>query len=50
MEVLLDELQGARLRELLVRLDRIATTSRGHRAGLPLYDYSLLTHGTQICS
>lgn len=38
---LLAELQRARLRELLARLDRIATVDRGHRAGLHLYDHAL---------
>lgn len=38
---LLEELQRARLRELLARLDRIATVDRGHRAGLHLYDHVL---------
>jgi hypothetical protein len=38
----LGDLQRARLRELLARLDRIATVSRGHRAGLHLDDHSLV--------
>ena len=36
------DFQRARLLEVLSRLDRVATVSRGHRAGLHLYDRSLL--------
>lgn len=35
------DLQRARMRELLARLDRVATVSRGHRAGLHLDDRNL---------
>jgi hypothetical protein len=35
------ESQRARMRELLSRLDRVATVSRGHRAGLHLDDRAL---------
>jgi hypothetical protein len=41
MEPLSNESQKSRLRELLARLDRIATVSRGHRAGLHLDDRAL---------
>lgn len=34
--------QKTRLRELLARLDRVATVSRGHRAGLHLDDRKLV--------
>jgi hypothetical protein len=44
----LDPSQAAQLRELLARLDRVATTSRGHRAGLHLYDRSLMDQYAQI--
>ncbi len=36
------EAQMQQHRELLARLDRIATISRGHRAGLHLQDHKLL--------
>lgn len=41
MESLLNESEKSRMRELLARLDRVATVSRGHRAGLHLYDRAL---------
>lgn len=44
----LTALQAAQLRELLARLDRVATISRGHRAGLHLYDRSLMEQYAQI--
>jgi hypothetical protein len=44
----LTEMQAAQLRELLARLDRVATLSRGHRAGLHLYDSSLMDQYEQI--
>lgn len=48
MESLLNESQKSRLRELLARLDRIATVSRGHRAGLHLDDRSLFDQYVKI--
>jgi hypothetical protein len=44
----LTTLQAAQLRELLARLDRVATISRGHRAGLHLDDRSLMEQYVQI--
>lgn len=41
MESLWKESETSRKRELLARLDRVATVSRGHRAGLHLYDRAL---------
>ena len=41
MESFLNESEKSRMRELLIRLDRVATMSRGHRAGLHLYDLAL---------
>jgi len=41
MESLWKESETSRMRELLARLDRVATVSRGHRAGLHLYDRAL---------
>ena len=41
MDSLCAQSQKSRLRELLARLDRIATVSRGHRAGLHQYDPAL---------
>lgn len=41
MESLMKQSERSRLRELLARLDRVATLSHGHRAGLHLYDPSL---------
>lgn len=41
MESLWNESEKSSMRELLARLDRVATVSRGHRAGLHLYDRAL---------
>lgn len=48
MESLLSESEKSRLRELLARLDRVATVSRGHRAGLHLDDRSLFDQYIRI--
>ncbi|GAB3347460.1 hypothetical protein [Lysobacter tyrosinilyticus] len=46
----LHDLQRHRLRELLARLDRIATVSLGHRAGLHLEDRALLDQYISVLS
>ncbi|GAB3359409.1 hypothetical protein [Lysobacter tyrosinilyticus] len=42
MEPLWEESEASRMRELLARLDRVATVNRGYRAGLHLDDRALL--------
>lgn len=41
MEPLWKESEASRMREVLARLDRVATVNRGHRAGLHLDDHGL---------
>ena len=41
MESLWEESEASRMRELLARLDRVATVNRDHRAGLHLDDRAL---------